>query len=512
MHNRRLLEVALFVASAAVLLALGRYSIVVLPEGVAFHSGDDHMITQRVARVFFETGRPEYNPGEAVAANTSLFWPIILSPLYAVFGAQQAVMAVIAISCLLSAAAILAAVRLLENAVLAIAATVFLTLSASFLYLGPTGWEHVPQTLLVTLAFAGVLRASERRKALRVPVASLWLMAAAFVVRPDAAPLVALFVGTWVFTDRNHAKPATYAILAGLCLAPAVYLALMQAFYGTFVPNTAHLKVQGFRESVQLGVYYVTSSRAGIVPLLLVLLVLMRPRDVGHAFVALAGLVQISYVISIGGDVFFGGRFFLVLLPIVTVALLRELERGSGGRVFQGAFAGAMALVAAINLVQFATRPNSGAIGDQLRIVDHMAGRIAPEDGSVGLHYLGIGYHLHAFHVVDFLGKSEPVIAHSAPKYGPIGHNKWDYAHAFSAYDIAVFPFPSFEVHLVRRPDYAPPDDPDRMGPWIAAAYFATRAGTHTFLPPETFGNSPIGYGLFVRNDLVERFSDLSMP
>ncbi|MBT8474326.1 MAG: hypothetical protein KJO78_02530 [Alphaproteobacteria bacterium] len=509
MRSQMHLTLILFVVSVAILLVFGRYSVVELPGGVAFHSGDDHMITQRVAWNFFSTGRPEFNPGEAVAANTSLFWPIILSPVYAIFGLQNAVMAVITLSCVLSGLTIVLAVRLLESPLAQAVAAVFLTLTASFLYLGPTAWEHIPQTLLVTLAFLGVLRASQGQRLPVVPISSLWLMAAAFLVRPDTAPLVALFVGTWFVTERNYAKSKSYLILAGLCVAPLVYLALMHAFYGEFVPNTAHLKVQGFRESVQLGVYHVTSSRAGIFPLLLLVLLLLRPRDAGAAFVSLAGLIQVSYVIAIGGDVFFGGRFFIVLLPIVTVTLLRELEwRSSSAFIRRGVLA-ALAFVAMVSFAQFLTRPNNNAIAEQVRIADALSGRIAPQDGSVGLHYLGIGYHLPAFHVVDFLGKAEPVIARSPAKFGPIGHNKWDYEYAFSAYEIAAFPFPAFRVDAVAQPDYAPPDDLDLLGPWMSAAYFMSNAKTHTFIRPEVFGNSPGGFGLFVRNDLLDRFGDL---
>lgn len=60
-----------------------------------WHTADDHMITRRVAYNFYRYGVPYYNAGEAVSANTSLFWPLAWSVIYGFLPLEPAVPAVI---------------------------------------------------------------------------------------------------------------------------------------------------------------------------------------------------------------------------------------------------------------------------------------------------------------------------------------------------------------------------------------------------------------------------------
>ena len=78
------------------------------------------------------------------------------------------------------------------------------------------------------------------------------------------------------------------------------------------------------------------------------------------------------------------------------------------------------------------------SIRSQIILADKIKKNLEPSDGSIGLHYLGISYHLPDFHVVDFLGKANEHIAKSNYKNLLIGHNKWDYSYAFKNFNIAA--------------------------------------------------------------------------
>lgn len=139
---------------------------------------------------------------------------------------------------------------------------------------------------------------------------------------------------------------------------------------------------------------------------------------------------------------------------------------------------------------------------EQIRIAHSLNHNILPADGSIGLHYLGISFHVPTFHVVDFLGKAEPYIARSQVRYGPIGHNRWDYGYALSNYKIAAIPIMANVVRRVQSLDYKL-EEHDYMF-WEIAATTILLSENYTFLGPEFFENET--FGAFIRKDLVANF------
>jgi len=146
---------------------------------------------------------------------------------------------------------------------------------------------------------------------------------------------------------------------------------------------------------------------------------------------------------------------------------------------------------------------NMDDISSQIMLAEIINKKFEPSDGSVGLHYLGIGYHLPNFHVVDFLGKAEPFIAHTDPKGWMIGHNKWDYRYAFEKYDLAVIPMPH---RLVAGEARLESTHPYYFMQELAGRLAKPGSGFVYFSPAAlNVGNST--WGIYVKGGLAQKLS-----
>ena len=244
------------------------------------------------------------------------------------------------------------------------------------------------------------------------------------------------------------------------------------------------------------------------VPLIAAIILLIPKKSRFSILVLAAALAHLLYVALIGGDFFGDGRFLMLLLPTVSATLLHEIERRSTwgthfGRVSLCAFTILLVLWQAPALVRVALSiSHKEPFSEQIRIAHAINKNLDPADGSVGLHYLGMGYHTPTFHVVDFLGKAEPYIARTQVKFGPSGHNRWDYDYALSNYNIAVIPIGESFVKMVGEPGYEIVQR-DWMY-WEVAASTALNSGNYTYLAAVDFGNEE--FGAFIRNDLLGKF------
>ena len=141
-------------------------------------------------------------------------------------------------------------------------------------------------------------------------------------------------------------------------------------------------------------------------------------------------------------------------------------------------------------------------IQEQVNLLDIAQEMISPKDGSIGLHYLGVGYHFPNFHIVDFLGKAEPYITRTDVKFGPIGHNRWDYDYAFKKYDIIIIPIEDSVIKEVSATDFILEKE-DWMF-WKVCAQTALGSGMYGYIPADYFGNST--FGALVRTDKIGLF------
>ena len=490
---------------------------------------DDSMISLRVARNFAMHMGPYYNAGEKTAANTSLFWPILLSPVFrASADLGKCVLELSILSNVLMAITVGIITYVAESWMAAGFIAVSMLLFPGTQIYGSSVWEHVPQTLLVTLAFLALLGRIPRLD--RFPrEACLVLLSLAFLIRPDTLPLM-LAVAVSLVIARND-LPARLSALAFAVLCIVGYYALHFHYYGAFVPNTYHLKVQFGVHSLGLGVRYIVREifASGVPAFLLSLLLLLawkRPLfNRAKQLVLAAFVLQLLYIVVVGGDVFFYGRFFLMLAPTATL-LFWETFTSSEERVPTEGRAGMRALacfclLAAMvsNLRLFLGRSQDAAVvfhqgfeapatdgaDDQAILASYVRAHVTPDDGQIGLFVLGsLGYYLPEYRMADFLGKADPVIANEPVKWGLIGHNKWDIPYTLQARHVSVVPFTPVPEDEARRVLASHAD-------WAFNAAFQTDDYVrqhYTYRTSAQLG-SPGTLGLYIRNDLLGRFPDL---
>jgi hypothetical protein len=81
---------------------------------------------------------------------------------------------------------------------------------------------------------------------------------------------------------------------------------------------------------------------------------------------------------------------------------------------------------------------------------------LKPSDGAIGFYYLGVSYHLPGFEIADFLGKADEMIATSAVRWGPPGHNKWDTNKTVKKWNLqAIVPSGNADFNIIANVDNA---------------------------------------------------------
>lgn len=492
---------------------------------------DDVMITLRVATNIAAGHGPYFNSDEYVAANTSLLWPFLLAIPRMMLGLSQTVVAVCVVSLLLTVltvAAVALASRTMATA--AFTAAVIAT-SPSVSYYAWTGWEHIPQMLLVTVAFLVLMG---RLPGLRDETAKLRLtvilLTIAFLVRPDTLPLLAAPGVVLVHRFWRLRDPRDGAVLAvALALGALYYLAHLY-FYGSLVPNTFYLKVSAHTEAIGLGLTYLLRNvtDGGNTPLVLLAiacLFLRRARPSADLIVGAGLALYVLSIVAVGGDYFSRGRFLLCITPFAVFVVFDCLWDAAGStlvKICKVGFLLAVVLLVPLHsgwrdlivlgdriqvrtLVERADLPVR-RIGAQLSMIPLIRQTLTPADGQIGLFFLGsLSYYLPEYKFADFLGKADPVVAEGPIKWGPIAHNKWDIEYTLTARKVSAVPLEPItrgqaEEIVAQRRAY---------GAAAALVLHPLTQARYRYIPGQALGLEQ-DMGLLVRNDLVGRFSTVS--
>ncbi|MCF8507061.1 MAG: hypothetical protein K9G59_19300 [Caulobacter sp.] len=496
---------------------------------------DDVFIILRVAGNLWNGHGPYVNPGEPVAANTSLFWPMALAPLFGLFAQAGLIKVLTALSLglvLLTVLALAAAARSAAGAAAMVALMLLTPATAGY---GATAWEHVPQMLLVTLGFLMVMgRVTVRHEAGADTDLGILVLCLSFLVRPDSAALVAL-PGAWLLLRAVTAPtPRRLAVLAACAAIPAAHLGLHYYWYNDFVPNTFYLKVTGDAASFGDGLRYLAVSLVdggnAAYPLSALVLAagLWRRLDTGERLTAASVGLFCLWVVWVGGDVFRFGRFLLAVQGIAIFLVVDLGQRvlfggeGSSGLLRltrAGAVMVPMLLVAAVMQQESlldSERPVYGVPGGligvqpkdgpaQIALAPVIRRHIEPKDGEIGLFYLGaLSYYLPEYAVADFLGKADPAVARGPAKWGPVGHNKWDFDHSLGNRRVAVVPLPEQTASTTVRRRLVEAETPFSFASELSLHPILNR--DFVWLSPRLLGQNH-AWGLWVRADLAPRFA-----
>ena len=283
---------------------------------------DDAYISYRYAQNFVDGYGLVFNLGERVEGYTNLLWTLMVAMGIALGASASLAGHWLGFSSgvLLLLASYAYSRTLLPKRLelLALFAPVLVYASNSFACWTISGLETPLFAALVTAALAAF---AAKRMGL---VLSFCILAS--LTRPEGALLAAVLLGfDWLAQVINQRPKRLMELLrlSWLCLAYALFIAGLTAFrvvyYGDVLPNTFYAKTGDI--PLSYGPAYIYRFLIdGAIFLLAPALVALRCKAyrIGFAFLTLIAV----YLIAVGGDVFFHGRFLLPVLPILVAGAL----------------------------------------------------------------------------------------------------------------------------------------------------------------------------------------------
>jgi arabinofuranosyltransferase len=305
---------------------------------------DDGLITFRTIDNFVNGHGLRFNLAERVQSYTHPLWLLVLSPVY--FITREAFYTPIVFSMLCSGAAVLIALTGSGARAMPVAVVACLVSSKAFVDYTTSGLENPLSFLLIAvwirLYLERVGRDSREGETALLAVASLM-----FVNRMDSLLLVlpALLAGVLHVARSGQGIRSLLRPLFLGTLPATAWLGFSIVYYGSFVANTAWAKlgtgIDPWALRVQ-GLFYLGHALRldPVTPLLIGLAlagVALDARARRHwrlAPLALGLLLQLLYVIEIGGD-FMMGRFLAVPF-FLSVLVLKELPAPAWSRAAVG--------------------------------------------------------------------------------------------------------------------------------------------------------------------------------
>lgn len=453
--------------------------------------GDDAMISMRYARNLVEHGVLAWNPADRVEGYTNLLWTLVMVvPHWVRLPDRVTSAAVVLAALVLGLVAIYLTAEVAsavpELGIHAAVAAGLLGASTQLAIWGAGGFE----TSLLAVCSVGALLAVLRERHIAAGI----VLAVGMLTRDDFLPFIlVLAFAYWLgaAVDRSRRR-ATLLHLGLPGVAALAHAAFRHAYYGDLLPNTYHLKVEGWALADRLvsGSWHVL----GAAPLLACALagalwaggvrVKRGPSRIAGLTLLAAPAVYAGYELWVGGDAFAGTRLFAPVWPLLALgvaALVSVLARqprrpwlawvGIAGacsldvfsplsfgavRTLFGYRGAAEAVMAGIGACQRGPvarycrpagegplrrgfteaslrpgiDPSVGNLAACLRIREdaRQAGLVAP---SLATYYAGVpAYFCPEFRAIDLLGKSDRHLAATRAHPGPPGHNKWDYDHS----------------------------------------------------------------------------------
>ena len=414
---------------------------------------DDAMVSMRYGRSLTEGHGLVWNAGQPpVEGYTNFLWTLWMAALHMLpLPDRLTSLVVSATGALLLMLCVIFTVRLVvrltpdRRDVATIAGALAVALCYPLVFWTLRGMEV---GLLAALIVVGVdlafgIAANERGRFTRLGAVLVLLT----LTRPDGI-VPAMAIGGWTLwqaaCDRRR---AALVVCAAPMLALAAHAAFRWFYYGALLPNTYYLKMTGVPLAVRLGRGIVTSAHELLVVAAPLAFAVAGRRPWRPQIVLLLGLPLglLAYSVYVGGDAWewmpIANRYVTPGLPLLIAAAAAAIgaapaaERRGHRRAVLLTSAAAVLLVAG---------PSYAGIRDWIRTGgshvqdDALMTELAidvkestSERTSVGVVWAGILPYFSRRPAVDFLGKSDPVIAKHAPvlPFMP-GHDRFDYDYS----------------------------------------------------------------------------------
>ena len=283
---------------------------------------DDALITLRTVLNFTHGYGLTFNVAERVQTYTHPLWMLMLTGAYLVAG--NVYYAAIGLSVGVSLVVFWSTLRLAATSAQVWIVAAVLLFSRAFVDYSTSGLENPLSNLLLVAFVALLFRSSEARVTSPPRLTGLWMVASLlYLTRPDNVLLVAPAL-VWLTARAGNWKLAARQTFSGL-LPAAVWTAFSVIYYGFPFPNTAYAKLgHGIDrgELVQQGSLYLLDSidRDPVTLVAILFAVTMGLAYRGPArWIAAGVLIDLAYVVSVGGD-FMSGRF--LTLPLFAAVLI----------------------------------------------------------------------------------------------------------------------------------------------------------------------------------------------
>jgi hypothetical protein len=471
--GQKIVLAALAVTGAASLIYFIFQGSFVCEQARYFVLKDDFMISMRYALNFAHGRGLVWNAGEYVEGISNLGWTVLMSLAHLFpLSNQYTSLAVIAFNCLIFLLLVLLCfdrARRLSGNWAAVVTALILVFCAPLAYYTITGSEHICQSLLISACLLKLIPpCDDYSKQCRTAggLSFVWL-ALAVLIRPDALAIFALVFASCAVAraaGRSNQrlshfvscsqKDMLYFLLA--CMIIASLFCFQKLYYGDWLPNTFYLRCTG-PDSLRYAFFYVAGVLLISPPfvfgvsflgsLIYYLERIFTSKDpccifqgATLIFLTLAWLVC---VVSVGGDWFYMGRFFLPLLPcwiVSTVVLIFALYRKTGNKKHDQLRSAAAFVVSAgtlCMLLPYAFFMTAGM--EPVRVQGQTSVAIARDFEKHGLnrfaliavHQSGcLPYFLSEYKFHDLLGLNNSTIARGPRRIGIPGHRKWNYAYS----------------------------------------------------------------------------------
>jgi arabinofuranosyltransferase len=421
-----------FVAWSSAFIA---FASTVGPDGRRYYClFDDALISMRYGWNLAHGQGLVWNPGERVEGFTSLPMTLLMAVPAWLFDRSGAVLAVqvLGVATLLAASVLAARLaRELGSAgrTWALAGVLACYPLAYWTLMGmETG-------LLSVLLLAAVGRAVEPVTSARPDLRLSALLGLAVLTRPDALLPVLAVVGLRVVESRRDRRRAVALEVAAVALFVIGQGLFRWLYYGSLVPNTYVLKIVGIPLAVRLHAGLVDAVRAlgWLLPALALAAVSVRAGDRRHRLVFAAWAASVAADVWMGGDAWPRWRFLTPTLPLLLVLAVDGASRLRAPLRARWAPAAALTLAVAGTSAPFvheaflARYPFEAAESHVNVGIAVKLRRLCTSEATVGVFFAGAVPYYSGLRAIDFLGKTDPVIARRPPDLDlPPGHNKSD--------------------------------------------------------------------------------------
>lgn len=296
---------------------------------------DDSLISLRYAQRFIEGKGLTWNDGHPVEGYSNLLWVLGVSVL-GKLGIDLIVAArILGVACsLCTIGSILFYFK--DKGIkkeYVFGAIILLVTTPCFTIWAIGGLEQPLYILLLTLVLIETSKIINDGNFKSIYLLSLWLGLLA-LTRPDGFLFTILTAGFLLLIYRKNRKLFVQIGMA-TAIIPTLFLlgqlAFRYSFYGELVPNTALVKVKISFHHVLLGLSYNFKAFLGTFLLsglgLFCMIILAKRRQLFGLYLLLTTFAWVSYVTSVGGDIFPAFRHYYVVLILLVFSIIFGLHQ-----------------------------------------------------------------------------------------------------------------------------------------------------------------------------------------